>query len=342
MNRKIFLVIVPLFCVFSLFAQDIDNDTVNVTIVYKLFNSVAERHKGLISYQVDDPMILIDGVESSKDVLARLNIDDIKSFSILREASAVAIYGTRGANGVILITTKLGSKDLIEPKIVETENPSEPDLIVDENNSVDYENVTIVPLVSKASDLRLPAPKISEALAGRIPGLISYQAVDQPKEFIINCGCPSSRVDPLILIDGVELTPDDLKLLMPDDIKEFSILKDSKAVETYGARGANGVIIVTTKLGSKNLTKTDTADISETENPFPDLKIYPNPFAGTLHLAGAEGSTLQVTTEDGAVVHTQKLVNPVETILLEHLRPGVYVFCVNNGKQTRTVKAVKN
>ena len=57
------------------------------------------------------------------------------------------------------------------------------------------------------------------------------------------------KKDPLILIDGIELTSTDLARLQPDDIASFSIMKDATATALYGARGANGVILVTTKKG---------------------------------------------------------------------------------------------
>jgi TonB-linked SusC/RagA family outer membrane protein len=55
-----------------------------------------------------DPLILIDNVESSTTDLARLQTDDIESFSIMKDATATALYGSRAANGVILIKTKEG------------------------------------------------------------------------------------------------------------------------------------------------------------------------------------------------------------------------------------------
>jgi uncharacterized repeat protein (TIGR02543 family) len=69
--------------------------------------------------------------------------------------------------------------------------------------------------------------------------------------------------------------------------------------------------------------------------------LYPNPFAGTLHLTGAEGCTLQVITAGGAVVHTQKVVNPDETISLEKLPAGVYFFRLEKDGKAKTVKGVK-
>ncbi|MDR1343026.1 MAG: TonB-dependent receptor [Prevotellaceae bacterium] len=57
-----------------------------------------------------DPLILIDNIELDATDLARLNPDDIESFSILKDATATSLYGSRGANGIILVKTKSGAK----------------------------------------------------------------------------------------------------------------------------------------------------------------------------------------------------------------------------------------
>ena len=61
--------------------------------------------------------------------------------------------------------------------------------------------------------------------------------------------------NPLILIDGLEVTTNDLARIEPDNIASFSIMKDATATSLYGARGANGVILVTTKEGKKEKQK---------------------------------------------------------------------------------------
>ena len=69
--------------------------------------------RGITSFQTDaniDPLILIDGVESSKLDLSRMTPEDIETFSVMKDASATAMYGVSGANGVILITTKKGQE----------------------------------------------------------------------------------------------------------------------------------------------------------------------------------------------------------------------------------------
>ncbi|MDR0697683.1 MAG: TonB-dependent receptor [Tannerella sp.] len=105
-------------------------------------------------------------------------------------------------------------------------------------------------------DLKVPSSNLTTAFAGRVAGLISYQTSGEPGQdnasfFIrgITTFGADAKKDPLILIDGVELTTDDLARMNTDDIASFSIMKDATATALYGARGANGVIYVTTKEG---------------------------------------------------------------------------------------------
>ncbi len=108
----------------------------------------------------------------------------------------------------------------------------------------------------KPSELKVPSSNLTTAFAGRIAGLISYQTSGEPgldnASFFIR-GITSfgadAKKDPLILIDGIELKQEDLSRINTDDISSFSILKDAAATALYGARGANGIIMVTTKEG---------------------------------------------------------------------------------------------
>lgn len=109
-------------------------------------------------------------------------------------------------------------------------------------------------------DLKIPSSNLTTALAGRAAGLIAFQRSGEPGQdnadfFIRGVTTFGYKQDPLILIDGVELTTDDLARLRPDDIESFSIMKDATSTALYGARGANGVILVTTKRGKQGPAK---------------------------------------------------------------------------------------
>jgi TonB-linked SusC/RagA family outer membrane protein len=106
------------------------------------------------------------------------------------------------------------------------------------------------------ADLKVPSSNLTTALAGRMAGVIAYQRSGEPgldnAEFFIRgitSFSASGKVDPLILIDGIEMSSSDLARINVDDIASFSIMKDANAAALYGARGANGVILVTTKEG---------------------------------------------------------------------------------------------
>ncbi|MFV0345650.1 MAG: TonB-dependent receptor [Bacteroidales bacterium] len=109
----------------------------------------------------------------------------------------------------------------------------------------------------RPEDLKIPSSNLTTALGGNMAGVISYQSSGEPGQdnstFFIRgiTTFGSGKANPLILIDGVELTTEDLARIQPDDIASFSIMKDATATALYGARGANGVILVTTKEGKE-------------------------------------------------------------------------------------------
>lgn len=106
------------------------------------------------------------------------------------------------------------------------------------------------------SDLKIPSSNLTTALAGRAAGIIGFQRTGEPGAdnadfFIRGVTTFGYKVDPLILIDNIESTTTDLARLQVDDIESFSILKDASAAAVYGARGANGVLLITTKEGRR-------------------------------------------------------------------------------------------
>ncbi|MDR0714465.1 MAG: T9SS type A sorting domain-containing protein, partial [Bacteroidales bacterium] len=72
------------------------------------------------------------------------------------------------------------------------------------------------------------------------------------------------------------------------------------------------------------------------------FRLYPNPFAGALHLTGAEGWTLRVFTSGGAAVHVRKPTGADETVHLERLPAGLYFFRLEKDGKVKTLKAVKS
>lgn len=103
-------------------------------------------------------------------------------------------------------------------------------------------------------ELRIPSSNLTSALAGRLAGVISYQRSGEPGNdnaqfFVRGVTTFGYASSPLILLDGFEVSSMDLARVDPDNIEQFAVLKDATAAALYGSKGANGVIMVTTKKG---------------------------------------------------------------------------------------------
>lgn len=111
--------------------------------------------------------------------------------------------------------------------------------------------------------LQTPATSLNNMLGGRVAGIISMQTSGEPgkniSEFWVRgIGTFGANSSALVLIDGLEGTLSDVD---PADVENFSVLKDASATAVYGVRGANGVVLVTTKRG-----KTDKLRITARAN----------------------------------------------------------------------------
>ena len=108
--------------------------------------------------------------------------------------------------------------------------------------------------VSTKDLVQTPQANISNMLVGKMPGLIAMQRSGAPGEdnstlLIRGVSTFSDNTAPLVMIDGVERP--NYNGLDPNEIESVSILKDASATAIYGVRGANGVILITTRKGQK-------------------------------------------------------------------------------------------
>ncbi|MDD3036868.1 TonB-dependent receptor [Bacteroides sp.] len=107
------------------------------------------------------------------------------------------------------------------------------------------------------SQLKTPSSSITNALAGTVPGIMARQTSGQPGEnisefWIRGISTFGGGSSALVLVDGFERELSDINV---EDIQDFSVLKDASATAIYGSRGANGVILITTKRGKEGKTK---------------------------------------------------------------------------------------
>jgi TonB-linked SusC/RagA family outer membrane protein len=123
---------------------------------------------------------------------------------------------------------------------------------------VGYGNQKKISVTGSVSELKsptqklekIPSPSLTNMLAGQIPGIITRQSSGEPgydqAQIFIRGLSTFGNNSPLILVDGVQRSMDNID---PEAIQSFTILKDASATAVYGARGANGVILIKTKRG---------------------------------------------------------------------------------------------
>lgn len=104
-----------------------------------------------------------------------------------------------------------------------------------------------------AEDLKKSfTPNLTNSLAGRVAGIITVMGSGKPgsddSKIYVRGMATTNSTDPLVLVDGTER---DWTEIDPSDIESLSVLKDASATAVFGVRGANGVILITTKRGQK-------------------------------------------------------------------------------------------
>lgn len=119
--------------------------------------------------------------------------------------------------------------------------------------------VTVTGSISNVNSkelLKSPSPSLGNAISGKLPGLSTVQysgapGADDPTIFIRGQASLNGS-NPLILVDGVERS---FTQIDPNEVADITVLKDASATAVYGVRGANGVILITTKRGESGRTK---------------------------------------------------------------------------------------
>jgi TonB-linked SusC/RagA family outer membrane protein len=173
----------------------------------------------------------------------------------------------------------------------------------------------------KPSDLVITSTNLTTAFAGNIAGIIAQQSsgepgYDSPSFYIRGASTFGANNSALLILDGVEITSSMLGQIAPETIESFSVLKDATATALYGSRGANGVIIVTTKSGHES-EKMNVKLRFETSISMPTIvqKIangvtYMEAYNEAVKNSTPEGSVYTPFYSDGKIEGTRNHLNP--------------------------------
>jgi len=174
--------------------------------------------------------------------------DNNGKFSIRASRGDMIVFSFVGYEKVEYLVTE--EKQNLKIKITEAKQKLDEVVVVGLGSQRKISNVAAVSSID-VKDLQQPAASVANLLGGRAAGVISMQTSGEPgknlSEFWIRgIGTFGANSSALVLIDGLE---GDINSIDAADIESFSILKDASATAVYGVRGANGVVLITTKRG---------------------------------------------------------------------------------------------
>ena len=181
------------------------------------------------------------------DLDGKFRVRDLRKGDVL----AVTYVGYKVYKYTVLMN-KEGLKIVLEPNLSQLD-----EVVVVGEGSQKKISVTGAVATVDPELLDAPATSVSNMLGGNVPGIIAVTRSGEPGDdfsefWVRGIGTFGANSSALILIDGVE---GDLNQLDPADIESFTVLKDASATAIYGARGANGVVVVTTKQGKAGKLK---------------------------------------------------------------------------------------
>ncbi|WP_302883685.1 SusC/RagA family TonB-linked outer membrane protein [Wenyingzhuangia gilva] len=234
---------------FQLQAKDLKSDNVADEIQKRTITGVVKDEKGLV---LPGATVQIEGTSN----ISMTDFDGEFKLNI-NEADKVLVVSYLGFDTA---KVKIGSKSVFNIILNPSSESLEELVLVGFGTQKKESLVSSITTVSP-KEIKGPSSNLTTMMAGRVAGMIAFQRSGEPGAdnsdfFIRGLGTfGSGKQDPLILIDGIESTNTDMARLQPDDIDSFSVLKDASAAAIYGARGANGVVLISTKSGTSGKLK---------------------------------------------------------------------------------------
>lgn len=174
--------------------------------------------------------------------------DENGKFTIKANRGDFLVFSYIGYKNVEYLVTE--EKKNLEIRITESAAQLEEVIVTAHGTQRKLSSVAAVTALD-VKELQQPVSSIANLLGGRVAGVISMQTSGEPGKnlaefWVRGIGTFGANSSALVLIDGLE---GDINTIDPADIESFSVLKDASATAVYGVRGANGVILVTTKRG---------------------------------------------------------------------------------------------
>ena len=186
------------------------------------------------------PLYVLDGEIISESIMKVIDPNKIEAINVLKGPSATSLYGDKGKDGVIMITTKAGNagKDDRGPIVVRGYK-------IDKQAAGKDGKIEIVAdtVMANVNSILIKSNNLSDAKS--MSKNMDEVTVVQGSKIVVKT--EGKKVPALIFVDGEKMTQKEMDALSPDQIKSVEILKGDAAIKAYGAEAKDGVIKITTK-----------------------------------------------------------------------------------------------
>jgi TonB-dependent SusC/RagA subfamily outer membrane receptor len=189
------------------------------------------------------PLFILDGEVISESVMKVIDPNKIESINILKDASAVAVFGEKGKGGVVQITTKKGGGyEVVKGRPLDNSRVLEERVLII-SDTVQLNGKTVLLKSNNLKDVRFMENSLKDI---RFVERSTVEA-DKKSGVTFSVGSDFKESPSLIFVDGEKKTKKEMDALSPDQIKSVEILKGESAIKEYGAEAKDGVIKITTK-----------------------------------------------------------------------------------------------
>ena len=190
------------------------------------------------------PLYVLDGEIISESIMKVIDPNKIEAINVLKGPSAASLYGDKGKDGVIMITTKKGNAGKEDRGPIVVQGYKIDKQAAGKDGKIEIVADTVVIANGKTVFIKSPNLKDGEFMAKNFDA--SGNVIEKVKVEIQEKG--GSKTSPsLIFVDGEKKTKKEMDAISPDQIKSVEILKGDAAIKAYGAEAKDGVIKITTK-----------------------------------------------------------------------------------------------
>ncbi|EDM36961.1 putative outer membrane protein [Pedobacter sp. BAL39] len=274
-----------------------------ILLIFSTFPAIAQAQSVVTGIVKDSggPLPAVTVTEKGSKNLAITNNEG--KFTITLKGSNVLLFTS---TGYVAQEKKVRGGEQIEVFLLPSNQDLNEVMVVGFGTTKRITNTGAVSTVKGAEIRNIPTSSVQNALAGRLPGLVSVQRSGQPgrdaSDFFIR-GVSSLNPDgnqPLIIVDDIEYTYGQLSQINVNEIESISILKDASTTAVYGIKGANGVLVVKTRRGATGAPRVNARVESGMQSPVTKLKFL-NAYETALLVNEAranDGLTAQFTGAD--------------------------------------------